>query len=183
MIVEKQMECRLSGKTEVLGEKTCSSATFVHHKIPHDQARVWTRAAAAVGSWRLTAWAMARPNYHIYENPIWIVCLCTYMHLTSLSKSNTQKFRCLLSSTVSYKDSILHLSSLTSGLEQGCVHKFVPRHRVWHSGNGWTQMRLRVWASTCYEIFIIPSDCDVVKWCKCPRSLSGARNIPRCRRD
>jgi hypothetical protein len=30
--------------------KTCPSATFVHHKIPHDQTR-----AAAVGSRRLTA--------------------------------------------------------------------------------------------------------------------------------
>jgi hypothetical protein len=29
-IVEKQMECRLAGET-------CPSATFVHHKIPHDQ--------------------------------------------------------------------------------------------------------------------------------------------------
>jgi hypothetical protein len=42
-------------------EKTCPSATFVHHKIPYDQTRVWTRAAA-VGSLRLTAWAMARPR-------------------------------------------------------------------------------------------------------------------------
>jgi hypothetical protein len=41
-------------------EKTCPSATFVHHKIPHDLAGVWTRAAA-LGSQRLTAWAMARP--------------------------------------------------------------------------------------------------------------------------
>jgi hypothetical protein len=40
MIVEKQMECRLAGETEVLGGKTCPSATFVHHKIPHDQTRV-----------------------------------------------------------------------------------------------------------------------------------------------
>jgi hypothetical protein len=39
MIVEKQMECRLAGETEVL-EKACPSATFVHHKIPHDQTRV-----------------------------------------------------------------------------------------------------------------------------------------------
>jgi hypothetical protein len=38
-IVEKQMDCRLAGETEVLGEKTCPSATFVHHKIPHDQTR------------------------------------------------------------------------------------------------------------------------------------------------
>jgi hypothetical protein len=28
-------------------EKTFPSATFVHHKIPHDQTRVWTWAAAA----------------------------------------------------------------------------------------------------------------------------------------
>jgi hypothetical protein len=59
MIVEKQMECRLAGETEVLGENLLS-ATFVHHKIPHNQTRVWTRAAA-VGSRRLSAWAMARP--------------------------------------------------------------------------------------------------------------------------
>jgi hypothetical protein len=38
-------------------EKTCLSATFVHHKIPHDQTRDWTRPAA-VGSRRLTAWVM-----------------------------------------------------------------------------------------------------------------------------
>jgi hypothetical protein len=35
MIVEKQMECRLAGETEVLGEYP--SATVVHHKIPYDQ--------------------------------------------------------------------------------------------------------------------------------------------------
>jgi hypothetical protein len=40
MIVEKQMESRLAGETEVFGEKTCPSATFVHHKIPHYQTRV-----------------------------------------------------------------------------------------------------------------------------------------------
>jgi hypothetical protein len=49
MIVEKQMECRLAGETEVLGEKTCPTATFVHHKIPHDQTRVWTRATRRGG--------------------------------------------------------------------------------------------------------------------------------------
>jgi hypothetical protein len=32
MIVEKQMECRLTGETEVFSEKTCPSATFVHQK-------------------------------------------------------------------------------------------------------------------------------------------------------
>jgi hypothetical protein len=39
MIVEKQMECRLAGETEVLGENL-PSATFIHHKIPYDQTRV-----------------------------------------------------------------------------------------------------------------------------------------------
>jgi hypothetical protein len=39
MILEKQIEFRLAGKTEVLGENL-PSATFVHHKIPHDQTRV-----------------------------------------------------------------------------------------------------------------------------------------------
>jgi hypothetical protein len=39
IIVEKQMECRLAGKPK-FPEKTCPSATFVHHKIPHDQTRV-----------------------------------------------------------------------------------------------------------------------------------------------
>jgi hypothetical protein len=41
MIVEKQMECRLAGEGKPkFSEKTCPSATFVHHKIPHDQTRV-----------------------------------------------------------------------------------------------------------------------------------------------
>jgi hypothetical protein len=48
-----------------LSEKTCPSVTFVHHKISHDQTRVWTRAAA-MGSRRLTAWAMARPSEVFY---------------------------------------------------------------------------------------------------------------------
>jgi hypothetical protein len=50
------MECRLARKPKY-SEKTCPSATFVHHKIPHDQTRFWTRAAE-VGSRRLTAWAL-----------------------------------------------------------------------------------------------------------------------------
>jgi hypothetical protein len=40
MIVEKQMECRLAGEKPKFSEKTCPSATLVHHKIPHDQTRV-----------------------------------------------------------------------------------------------------------------------------------------------
>jgi hypothetical protein len=45
MIAEKQMECRLAGETEVPGENLPQR----HQNIPHDQTRVWTRAAA-VGS-------------------------------------------------------------------------------------------------------------------------------------
>jgi hypothetical protein len=40
MTVEKQMECRLVGETEVLGENLLQRHFFVHHKIPHDQTRV-----------------------------------------------------------------------------------------------------------------------------------------------
>jgi hypothetical protein len=36
MIVEKQKECNWQGKRK-FSEKTCPSAIFVHHKIPHDQ--------------------------------------------------------------------------------------------------------------------------------------------------
>jgi hypothetical protein len=39
MIVEKQMECILAGEIK-FSEETCSSVTFVHHKILHDQTRV-----------------------------------------------------------------------------------------------------------------------------------------------
>jgi hypothetical protein len=40
------------GKPKFSEKETCSNATFVHHKIPHDQTRVWTWAAA-VGTRRL----------------------------------------------------------------------------------------------------------------------------------
>jgi hypothetical protein len=60
MIVEKQMECRLAGETEVLGENLPQ-----RHFCP-SQNPTWpdpglNPGAAAVGSRRLTAWAMARP--------------------------------------------------------------------------------------------------------------------------
>jgi hypothetical protein len=39
MIVKKQMEYRLAGKPK-FSEEICTSATFIHHKRPHDQNRV-----------------------------------------------------------------------------------------------------------------------------------------------
>jgi hypothetical protein len=64
MIVEKQLECRLSGETEVLGENL-PHRHFVHHKIPRDQARIWSR--------RLTAWAMVPPQFEV--TVFWYVIL------------------------------------------------------------------------------------------------------------
>jgi hypothetical protein len=54
-------EWRLAGETEVLGENL-PQRHFIHHKIPHDQTRALTWAAA-VGSQWITAWAMARPYW------------------------------------------------------------------------------------------------------------------------
>jgi hypothetical protein len=71
-------------------EKTCPSTTFVHQKIPHDQTRVWTRAAA-VGSRRLTAWAMAWPLNYVTT----IGSLLEYGRKTELSfacRENTKHF-------------------------------------------------------------------------------------------
>jgi hypothetical protein len=40
MIMEKRMECRLAGETEVIGENLPQRHFCVHHKIPYDQTRV-----------------------------------------------------------------------------------------------------------------------------------------------
>jgi hypothetical protein len=61
MIVEKQMECRLAGETEVLGENLPQS----HFCLP--QNLTWPDPGLNLGrrgerSRRLTAWAMARPE-------------------------------------------------------------------------------------------------------------------------
>jgi hypothetical protein len=60
-MVEKLVEWRLVGETEVLGENL-PQRHFVHHKSH------MTRAAV-VGSQRLTAWAMARPFRITYFYP------------------------------------------------------------------------------------------------------------------
>jgi hypothetical protein len=67
VIVEQLVEWRLAGETEVLGENLPKSQ-FVHHKSHMTRPRSRTRAAA-VGSQRLTAWAMAQP-YFIYTHEI-----------------------------------------------------------------------------------------------------------------
>jgi hypothetical protein len=58
VIVEKLVEWISAGETEVLGENL-PKRHFVHHKFHMTSTGVWARAAA-VGSQRLTAWAMAR---------------------------------------------------------------------------------------------------------------------------
>jgi hypothetical protein len=59
MIVEQLVEWRLAGETEVLGENL-PQRHFVYHKSHMTRPGLQPRAAA-VGSQRLTAWAMARP--------------------------------------------------------------------------------------------------------------------------
>jgi hypothetical protein len=59
VIVEQLVEWRLAGETEILGE-TLPQHHFVHHKSHMTRPGLQPRAAA-VGSQRLTAWAMARP--------------------------------------------------------------------------------------------------------------------------
>jgi hypothetical protein len=73
MIVEKQMECRLAGETEVLRENL-PLCHFCPSQNPTDQTWVWTRAAT-VGSRRLTAWAMARPTVTCRSRALhWSAC-------------------------------------------------------------------------------------------------------------
>jgi hypothetical protein len=58
MMMENLVEWRLAGETEVLAENL-HQRHFVHHK----SSLIWARTrAAAVGSQRLIAWAMARPS-------------------------------------------------------------------------------------------------------------------------
>jgi hypothetical protein len=59
MIVEQLVEWRLAREIEVLGENLLQRH-FVHHKSHMTRPGLEPRAAA-VGSQRLTAWAMARP--------------------------------------------------------------------------------------------------------------------------
>jgi hypothetical protein len=63
MTVEQLVEWRLAGETEVLGENL-PQRHFVHYKSHMTRPGLEPRAAA-VGSERLTAWAMARPGVSI----------------------------------------------------------------------------------------------------------------------
>jgi hypothetical protein len=59
VIVEQLVEQKLAGETEVLGENL-PQRHFVHHKSHMTRPGLVPRTAA-VGSQRLTAWAMAQP--------------------------------------------------------------------------------------------------------------------------
>jgi hypothetical protein len=61
----------IAGETEVLGENL-PSATLSHHKSHMPSSGFETRTAA-VGSQRLTAWAMARPYDSALLNPLSVV--------------------------------------------------------------------------------------------------------------
>jgi hypothetical protein len=60
---------KLAGETDVLGENL-PPVLLYPPQIPHDLSRARTQAAA-VGSRRLTGWAMARPSGHL-EQCIWL---------------------------------------------------------------------------------------------------------------
>jgi hypothetical protein len=62
VIVEQLVELRLAGDTEVLGENV-PQRHFAHHKSHITRRRLEAGPPAAVGSQRLTAWAMARPMW------------------------------------------------------------------------------------------------------------------------
>jgi hypothetical protein len=64
MIVEKQMECRCSRGNRSSRRKPATAPLLSITKSHMTRSRfIWTRAAA-VGSRRLTAWAMARPKLY-----------------------------------------------------------------------------------------------------------------------
>jgi hypothetical protein len=69
MTVEQLVEWRLAGETEVLGENL-PQRHFVHHKSHMTRPGLKPRAAA-VGSQRLTDWAMAQPTVYNFGYRFW----------------------------------------------------------------------------------------------------------------
>jgi hypothetical protein len=76
MIMEQFVEWRLAGETEVLGENL-PQRHFVHHKSHMTRPGLEPRTAA-MGSQRLTAWAMARPVTSRFSE-IWNVSELCYL--------------------------------------------------------------------------------------------------------
>jgi hypothetical protein len=86
--VLRQIDCEEIGGMKIdrgnrsTGRKP-APASLCPPQIPHDWTRVWTRAAA-VGSQRLTAWAMARPrgSYYLHlEGHFYHVTKMTSRHI------------------------------------------------------------------------------------------------------
>jgi hypothetical protein len=87
MIVEQLVEWRLAGETEVLGENV-PQRHLVHHKSHMARPGLEPRAAA-VGSQRLTAWAMARPSVelsrHFINSPLVYILIATWTYSSALT--------------------------------------------------------------------------------------------------
>jgi hypothetical protein len=76
MIVEKQMECRLAGETEVLRVENLPQRYFCPSQNPTWQESGLNPGRRGRKSRRLTAWATARPCVAVTRVWSWNVCVC-----------------------------------------------------------------------------------------------------------
>jgi hypothetical protein len=86
-------------------------------QIPLDQNRVWTRAAA-VGSQRLTAWAMARPTPDNEWSGSETILTAENISVHKLKKRNSIFIACNLENIEVYTLSLLHSEYLWSSCER-----------------------------------------------------------------